>query len=326
MKRSPARQGLINQRGQAAVECAIMAAFVLVPLFLLIPLLGKYIDIKQAAIQQARFEVWEYTAWFDREEQIMHGIRSEYRSGRRDFAVTRARGNRLFFTDSTAADYGGPEAVDRPNPLWVDQRGEPLLVRSSLHPVTGELRQQNTPDPTSGLVEGGLINDTLGLVNWVVKLFGKLLHALGIDATFDALNTKGYFTSFLTVEVRPPGEVVPDLSALNKDLPPLAIQAQAAVLSRGWNAGSTAHASSESRGLVVTALLEPVSRVFNSTVDILQRVVNVAAHVVPIKVKLPHGPQFGHVKDDLIPYEHLQNDVRTVKEQYGLSYYESLDP
>jgi hypothetical protein len=97
--------------GQAATECVILAALVLVPLFLIIPLLGKYIDIKQAAIKQARFEAWEYTAWFDHDEPLMQGTSSDQRTGRRDFNETRARGNTLFFSDPAAAAYGSTDGV-----------------------------------------------------------------------------------------------------------------------------------------------------------------------------------------------------------------------
>lgn len=45
-----------NERGQAMTEFLISASFVLVPLFLGISLLGKYIDIKHAGIQAARYQ------------------------------------------------------------------------------------------------------------------------------------------------------------------------------------------------------------------------------------------------------------------------------
>ncbi len=310
-------------RGQAATECVIIASLVLVPLFLLIPLLGKYIDIKQAAVQQARFEAWEYTAWFDRSEVLMHGISSDQRTGRRDFSETRVRGNNLFFSDPTAAGYGSPDAepLRALNPLWVDQRGDSLFTGEAPHFASGAIIDYNSPDPTSGLVEGGLVDDLLSLINWVTTKFGKLLHLLGVDGQFDALNTKGYFTSSFTVDVRNPYQVVPDLSQSTVNDRPLTVHAKASVLARGWNAGSTANASSESRGLVVTALLEPVSKIFNGVIDVLQRGVNIATHILPISITLPHGPQFGHVEDDLIPYEHVEGDKRTAKNYEGLFYY-----
>ena len=53
------------QRGQAMTEFTIAATYVLVPLFVFVPLLGKYIDFKHASIQNARYQAWEYTVWYD---------------------------------------------------------------------------------------------------------------------------------------------------------------------------------------------------------------------------------------------------------------------
>lgn len=51
-------------RGQAMVELLIVGGFVLVPLFLAIPLLAKYMDVRNAAVQASRYAAWERTVWF----------------------------------------------------------------------------------------------------------------------------------------------------------------------------------------------------------------------------------------------------------------------
>ncbi|MBC7917746.1 MAG: hypothetical protein H7Y28_08050 [Rhodoferax sp.] len=53
-----------TQRGQALTEFIVVAALFLVPLYLLIPVLGKYIDMKGAAVQGARYAAWERTVYF----------------------------------------------------------------------------------------------------------------------------------------------------------------------------------------------------------------------------------------------------------------------
>ncbi|HWT71543.1 MAG TPA: TadE family protein [Oxalicibacterium sp.] len=50
--------------GQAMVELVIVAGFVLVPLFLAIPLIGKYLDMRSSAVQAARYAAWERTVWY----------------------------------------------------------------------------------------------------------------------------------------------------------------------------------------------------------------------------------------------------------------------
>lgn len=46
------------------VEFVIGAVLFLIPLFLIIPLIGKYTDMKGAAIQAARYNAWERTVWY----------------------------------------------------------------------------------------------------------------------------------------------------------------------------------------------------------------------------------------------------------------------
>ncbi|HEY4531201.1 MAG TPA: TadE family protein [Luteimonas sp.] len=52
------------QRGQALTEMAIVAA-VMVPLFLLVPMLGKYFHVQQTAQQAARSAAWQATVVAD---------------------------------------------------------------------------------------------------------------------------------------------------------------------------------------------------------------------------------------------------------------------
>jgi hypothetical protein len=50
--------------GQALTEFVIGAVLFLIPLFLIIPLLGKYADMKASTIQAARYNAWERTVWY----------------------------------------------------------------------------------------------------------------------------------------------------------------------------------------------------------------------------------------------------------------------
>ena len=47
------------------VEFLIAATTVLIPLFLIVPILGKFMDMKSASIQAARYAAWERTVWFN---------------------------------------------------------------------------------------------------------------------------------------------------------------------------------------------------------------------------------------------------------------------
>ena len=58
------RHGRRAQRGQAMTEFVVGAVLFLLPMFLIIPTLGKYADVKAASAQAARYVAWERTVWF----------------------------------------------------------------------------------------------------------------------------------------------------------------------------------------------------------------------------------------------------------------------
>lgn len=307
-----------QQKGQAATEFVIAAAFVLVPLFLTIPLLGKYIDIKHAAIQHARFSAWEYTVWFGQNEYILDGVESNQSVGVKKYKQTAEEGFEYFFSDRTAPDYGTSSARAGVDPLWKDHRGVSLF---ELKDIKTEIKEHQTPIPF-GII-GELLEDLIDIVGTAVAYLGKLITALGADAEFDILrNTKGYFTSEVEIPVRSPGQILPHYGLQAKSssgAQALTFSAKAAVQSNNWNAASRKHATRESKGLVVTSILSPISHPVNKAI----RGINNLVEKIPlIKVKLPGFPEFGYVKDDLIPYEHLEGNKKKLKSKRGLYSYE----
>lgn len=325
----------ISQQGQAATEFLIASVFLLIPLFLIIPLLGKYIDIKQAAIQQARFEVWEYTVWDGPGEETMDGINGNESAGIKDYLSpssrkevldTRHQGLHYFFSDPTAASYGNLAAQIQLNPLWVDHRGESLFPNSS-EPIAGSIQEKSTPD---GL--RGILSTILDIMGKVLGYIGDIMSFVGGDGKFDALDTKGYFTSEVAVTVRSIDQILspPSLSAPpNTMADPLVITARAAVLTEGWNAGSSDNAITESRGLVVSSFLRPISKTLNTFVNGINGVFDAFKRVPLVEnspLHLPGVPDFGYVEDDLIPLDHLKhtsaNKAVELQEQNGLYYYQ----
>jgi hypothetical protein len=55
---SPSQRHRRCERGQAMTEVLIAATFILVPLFLIVPAFGKFIDMRHATIQAARYQAW----------------------------------------------------------------------------------------------------------------------------------------------------------------------------------------------------------------------------------------------------------------------------
>lgn len=327
-----------NEQGQAATEFLIAAVYVLVPLFLVIPLVGKYIDVKQALIQEARFEAWEYTAWFMDKKRMMDFPRHHpnIRSAVRPWQETRQAGEVIFLSDITSFDYGKRqgESPVTANPLWRDNRGTSLLTGGDTVVLEGSLRETDTPNPSGK----NIINDLLTIINDISEAVKKVLKFEGQHAGFDALNSKGFFKSKVSLSLRSPGEVIPCFSLAgdkNSSGTPLKFTGKAAVLTDCWNAGSTKNAIGETKGLVLSSLLHPLSHILNTLIDDAQRVLNhlkiefkfkIFGHKfdlgkIGIDAELPNAPSFGYVKNGLIPYEHLKDNTREIKSYKGLYYY-----
>lgn len=106
--------------GQAIIEF-LVAAIVLVPLFLLVPMIGKYLDMKQATIAASRQLAFECTVRYDDcadlngHPSFADEIRTRFYAGDRAAVLTNDRP----VSDAINAGQG--------NPLWVNRRGEPLL-------------------------------------------------------------------------------------------------------------------------------------------------------------------------------------------------------
>lgn len=56
---------LHKEGGAAMVEFLVIATFVLVPMYLAVQALGKFADVRSAAVSAARYSAWERTVWFD---------------------------------------------------------------------------------------------------------------------------------------------------------------------------------------------------------------------------------------------------------------------
>jgi len=317
-------RGHNQQQGQAATEFVIAAVFVLVPLFLIVPLLGKYIDIKQAAIQHARFTAWEYTVWsiddgLGAMGRQKAGLEDSQRAGSRKTKDTAEKGFGYFFTDPTLSTYGTASVPLTMNPLWRDHRGQNLLSSGD---VTTEIKEHSTPVPFG--VIGEAFQTLMQGFGDILSFVGELLEMVGTEARFDALNTKGYFTSEVKLKVRSLDQILPDGSLSGKEgqettRQPLTFTAKAAVQANAWNSGSRENATIESRGLVITSLLSPLSTPLNKVLGGLNKILR---HIPLVKIKLPAVPEFGYVKDDLIPLEHLEGNKKTLVTTAGLYSYE----
>lgn len=106
------------QRGQATVEF-VVAALVMVPLFIVIPLLGKYLDLFQATEAASRYVAFE-------------GANRNSSNSWKSDAELGMEVRRRFFSASGAPVKTGDAAGDfiaHRNPVWTDHAGRPLLAK-----------------------------------------------------------------------------------------------------------------------------------------------------------------------------------------------------
>jgi hypothetical protein len=258
-----------DMQGQAMTELNIAAAAVLVPLFLFIPLVGKFIDIQQAAIQVARYEAWEYTAWLSSSAERKEGFKV-FPQGVKPAAQTRNEArNRLL--GNTAKPLSGKDGqgwnalTSDINPAWYDHRHERLIASklpTGVSPSQFVLTpNENTPDLT-GIVP--VVAKLAGFVNDVLGAFKTLVGAPG---NFEAVDGKGYRKTRVAVPVANIEGLAPfDPAQSDHFHGDLVFKARAAVLAEGWSSGGTDHAVEQTQGLIVTSLLD------NKPINVMQTI------------------------------------------------------
>lgn len=249
-------------RGQAMTETLVTASTVLVPLLLLIPLLGKYIDIKHATIQAARYEAWEYTVWYgdnsERPSGFVDGGGTTLAQPVKSPATIQNESRWRFFSDPSdeiSPTYNSNWNKGDRNPLWSDHRGDTLIESDN----DAELPRSQEPTPDYSL---GILNTLLDILDAVFEAMAWAMDLADRDVGFTMINTDGLAESNVVVPITAPVGLIdfPNLrdtpgvddstAALNIDY-----KAEAAVLTDGWNAGGLGHSINQTGGMVPTKIL-----------------------------------------------------------------------
>lgn len=164
----------------------LVACLVLIPVFLAMPLLAKYLDIEDSAVQGARYLAWERTVWTPDKKNDAR-LENELR-------------NRIFTRTGEPIRPGdGNAAPGQYNPLWAGPGGRPMLA--SFGDVAG------STDADRGRMTPGAIYNTLtdDLFKAYDFLITKLEAIGGVrQATFNP-NVKGMYASSLSVNVAEQG-------------------------------------------------------------------------------------------------------------------------
>lgn len=297
-------------------EFVVAAAFVLVPLFIIVPTAGKYIDMKLATVQAARYASWEYTAnYIDLRDQPggFSGI-SQNMLPRKTAADVRDEAKKRFFSntslllDSTSDKRGYDDSPGMRNPLWTYHNGLPIYDEG-----TGETVSVSGSDRTPDKLGLGYVVGTIGQIT---KVVGDVLQFFGANAGFDAINpdenfsVDGSFSANLSIPVEP----APNYTALRvenaaplfgRDLD-LRMTAKSGILTESWGAGGKAHTVYQAGGLIPTSLLS--GGVVQTVLDVLSFIAP-SLHSSSLKFGYPvNDPDLM----DQVPAGALENDTRQV--------------
>ncbi|MGD2117607.1 MAG: hypothetical protein PVG66_04550 [Chromatiales bacterium] len=250
-----------RQTGQSMTEFVIGAAFVMVPLFIIVPTVGKFVDMKLATVQSARYVTWEYSAnYVDLKDQPA-GF-SEFSAAqlpKKSLTQVNNEAQRRFYSDtslplSSTTDKNGYD-VSAANPLWTYHNGLKMYDSSSLTSSGSDA----TPDKLHVL--SGLI----GVVGTALNFIASAYNALGINAGFDAINPDGNISidGKYSTKITMPVVEAPSYAALKEsNRKPLFGQtlnlnmhAKSGLLTETWGAGGKAHTVYQAGGLIPTLLI-----------------------------------------------------------------------
>ncbi len=211
-----------KQNGQAMLEFVI-ACLVMIPLFVLIPLIGKYLDVKHSTIAASRKLAFECTVRYDDCENLSTSnifadeIRTRFFAG---------AGTEVLSNDKPAAD---ALTTGDGNPLWVDRGGKVLLEKYS---------------------DVGVRADSLALTSGAAAL--NSLPAHGGPGVFGLDPNKGMFDARIQVNLSA-GQTETDFLSQMDSLK-LSMQSHTAILTNAWNArgpGTRADACNQQSATVV---------------------------------------------------------------------------
>ena len=311
--------------GQAMTETVIAASFVLVPLFLLIPLIGKYIDINHSTIQAARYEAWEYTVWYRNNSEKPTGVK--YRSSNtniplptKSYAKLQKESRQRFFSEAAHlknnydVDTGISNItnndssnwdINKTNPLWRTHKENPAIPGQTLPILTSTssiISVADSSDDTPKGITTALFDAVFTVIDKIFTGIGNLASWINSNApTFDAVNLEGYSKSEVTVNITTPSGLL-DFKTNSGDYGPgntianenLVFNSKAAVLSDGWNAGGAQHVINQAGGMVPTKLLNSVLSGLTSNPP-MQAIMAALTAVAP--ELRPCNPSYGHFLD-----------------------------
>lgn len=256
-----------KQSGQSMVEFLVAAATVLVPLFMIIPIIGKYADINMTAPQAARYMAWERTVWHDADERLSNGIDENvvHKFPKKSAFQLRQEVPVRFLSHAYATMDSVPNTVldqDDINPLWKGNAEDLVsLNRVSVNPP-------DMSDTPTWLQVGGIgMYDIMEFFNDGINLLYKPFSWLGGTANFTP-NYDGYYagsSDAISIPIENPDYLISKIfnqeqyiaAEANQNLETIniAFSANSGLLVDTWSVQGSDHFRDQTAGLVPMGLL-----------------------------------------------------------------------
>jgi len=231
-------------RGQAMTEFVMGAVLFALPVFLLIPIIGKYLDMRATAVQAARYVAWERTVYYGGTSASVTWPAAD----KSNLAIQNEIRQRLFAGGTSIADGdkgagGWTSAGGRAN--WANRDGTPMLA--TYNSVGQTVLNEDTPN---------IASDLLSLIITVTDAIGSF-----------TLETKGLYTGSVSLGVttEPVNFSLTWDPTLNFNPGTLVFRESNTLLANGWNANGADHVKSQTQGLTPTSVFatEPVKTIFD---------------------------------------------------------------
>ncbi|MDF3035896.1 MAG: hypothetical protein K0S28_1170 [Paucimonas sp.] len=259
-------------RGQAMVELVIAAGLVLVPLFLAVPLLGKYLDMRASAVQTARYAAWERTVWYGGDAATSLGwlgVSKKWQANAKtDAQIRNEVGVRLLSettaSDSfTSSDRSAGSFKNGTKTLWQDRKGQQFLANYS--DIQNTIGNEKAP----------------GTLNLILQPIADLAATLGPFV----LETKGEYSATVTVKIK---DI--DTSSFLAKTSTKSFSETNVLLANGWSADGPADVSKTSvkqqvKGLVPTTIVNAEV----AGVNVMEYVLKILSVFLPEVSKLEPG-------------------------------------
>lgn len=182
-----------RQRGQAMVETLIVSSAVLLPLFLAIPAIAKYMDMRTAAVQGARYAAWERTVWYGGAAASplgWFGASNRWKANEKSDDEIRSEIAARLLSKSNTTNVASDAFRDNDKSLGAFRNGDSKLLWKT--------RDGSALLRTYGDTSGQIRNDAApGTLNKVLDPIANLASTLGPFT----LEMKGKYTATTTLDV-----------------------------------------------------------------------------------------------------------------------------